>query len=367
MSDLLFKVGLTLIPNIGDVLAKQLISYCGSAEEVFKTPKAKLLKIPRIGKVLAECISKQDVLKRAEEIIDIAIKNNIEILYFEDKAYPDRLKQIDDSPCLMYYKGNADLNAEKVVAIVGTRNSTDYGNETTEKIVAQLKDHKVLVVSGLAYGIDIVAHRSALAANLKTVGVMANGLDTVYPSRHLGTARAMTECGGLLSENPFGSKPDAPKFPARNRIIAGMCDALIVVEAAEKGGALITAEIGHSYNKDVFAVPGNINRPYSMGCNNLIKQHKAIFLSSIKDLEKELNWDLKAQENMRKMEHVLAQLEGKEKLLVELLLKNESMMVDELARKTQTEIYQLSGALLSLELQGIVKVLPGRKYALKFA
>ena len=364
MSDLLFKVGLTLIPKIGDVMIKQLISYCGSPEQIFKEKKGALLKIPRIGTTLADSISSSKVLTEAEAIIKQAETHKTELLFYTDKAYPNRLKTIDDSPCLIYYKGNANLNSDKIVAIVGTRNATDYGIETTQQIVSQLTEHRALIVSGLAYGIDITAHRSALKHGLPTVGVMANGLDTVYPSRHAATAKAMTEFGGLISENVFGSKPDAPKFPARNRIIAGMCDAIIVVEAAAKGGALITAEIAHGYNKELFAVPGNINRPYSQGCNKLIKEHKAIFLSSVQDLEKELNWDLKAQENLKKLENIIEHLNGQEKAIVELLVQNESMLVDELGRKTQTEIYKLSGALLNLELQGIVKVLPGKKYTL---
>lgn len=365
MSDLLFKVGVTLIPNVGDVLTKQLISYCGSPEAIFKESKSTLLKIPKIGEVIANSIYNSSVLQKAETIIRSAEKSNTQLLFYQEDNYPKRLKSIDDSPCLIYYRGSANLNAEKIVSVVGTRQATDYGKETTDKIISQLQEHKTLIVSGLAYGIDISAHRAALKYNLPTVGVMANGLDTVYPSRHSSTAQAMTEYGGLISENTFGSKPDAPKFPARNRIIAGMCDALIVVEAAEKGGALITAEIANSYNKDVFAIPGNINRPYSKGCNKLIKEHKAVFLSEVSDLEKELNWDLRAKINSKKIESIINSLNEDEQTIVQLLIQTEGMVVDELSRKSQIEVHKLSGILLNLELMSVISVLPGRRYTLK--
>ncbi|HRG11398.1 MAG TPA: DNA-processing protein DprA, partial [Cyclobacteriaceae bacterium] len=238
-------------PGIGDFLLKQVVSYCGSAEQVFKTPKGKLLKIPGVGEVSAEAIKHGDTFKEAERELKKAEREEVEIILYTDKKYPLRLKSIEDAPALLYYKGNQNLNVPKTVGIVGTRQATEYGKEMVERICQELAPHNPLIISGLAYGIDIAAHKAALKNNLPTIGVMGSGMDVIYPAAHKETAKKMQNLGALITENRFGTKPDAHNFPARNRIIAGMCDALIVVEAAEKGGALITADIANSYNKDV--------------------------------------------------------------------------------------------------------------------
>ena len=292
-SERLSFLALHLVPGIGDYLIKQLVSYCGSAENVFKTPKGKLLKIPGIGGVTAEAIKTENTLHEAEKEFKKAEKEDVEILFYTDKKFPSRLKAIDDSPSLLYVKGNTNLNQAKIVAIVGTRQATAYGKEMVDRIVEGLVPHQALIVSGLAYGIDVQAHKQALKHNLSTVGILGSGMDVIYPAAHKDIARKMLDYGGLITENRFGTQPDAHNFPARNRIIAGLCDALIIVEAAAKGGALITAEIANSYNKDVFAVPGNIGQTYSEGCNKLIKINKAHLLASTKDLEYIMNWSLK--------------------------------------------------------------------------
>src|SRR5258707_2468416 len=283
-------LALHFISGIGDQLVKQLVNYCGSADQVFKTPKGKLLKIPGIGPVTAESIRTGSSFQRAEKELKKAEKEDTEILFYTDKNYPERLKSIEDAPSLLYYKGTVILNQAKFVGIVGTRQATEYGKEMVSKIIEELKPHHAVIVIGLAYGIDIQAPKQALKSNLQTVAVMGSGMDVIYPSAHKETAKKMVSHGALLTENHFGTKPDAHNFPARNRIIAGMCDALIVVEAADKGGALITAEIANTYNRDVFAVPGSLGQTYSEGCNKLIRNNKATIYTSIKDLEYLMDW-----------------------------------------------------------------------------
>ncbi len=362
--DLVYQVGLTLIPNIGDLLSKQLVNYCGSAEAVFKSNHIQLEKIPGIGSVCSKSILNSDVLNEAESIIIEAQKNNTQILFYRDQNYPSRLKAIDDAPVILYYKGNANLNTQKAVAIVGTRKATAYGKKIIESMVEELTAHQPLIISGLAYGIDICAHKEALKNGLATIGVMANGLDTVYPAIHKKVTKEMIEHGGLLSENRFGTKPDAPKFPARNRIIAGMSDATIVVEAAETGGALITAEIANTYHKDVFAFPGRIDAPYSAGCNKLIKSHKANLITGIADLEYLLNWN--KDDNIQPSTTKVSNLElPAEELTIIKLLINEDLTIDAISRKTQIPLNKLASKLLSLEFEGLIKALPGNRYRSK--
>ena len=283
-------LALHFIPGVGDYLVRQVVSYCGSAEMVFKTPKGKLLKIPGVGSVTAGAILNGKPFHKAEKELAKAEKESVEVLFFTDKKYPSRLKNIPDAPSILYAKGNIDFENPKAVGIVGTRQATSYGKERVESLVTELVPHGTLIISGLAYGIDIHAHKQALKHNLPTLGVMGSGMDIIYPASHKETALKMLDHGGIVTENSFGTKPDAHNFPQRNRIIAGLCDALVVVEAAAKGGALITAEIANSYNKDVFAFPGGIGETYSAGCNNLIKINKANLLTSVKDLEYIMNW-----------------------------------------------------------------------------
>jgi len=353
--------------GVGDYLLKQLISYCGSAEQVFKTPAGKLLKIPGVGKVTADAIRTGKSFEKAEKEILRAEKTNTELLFYTDKKYPKRLKAIEDAPTLLYFQGNANLNADKTVGIVGTRQATSYGKELVEKIIKELAPHQPLIVSGLAYGIDIHAHKQSLKENLATLGVMGSGMDVIYPFAHKETAKKMVEHGGLLTENSFGTKPDAHNFPARNRIIAGLCDALIVVEAAEKGGALITAEIANTYNKDVFAVPGSIGETYSEGCNKLIKINKAHLYTSAKDLEYIMNWTLTPNKSTKsKTKNIdVSEYEADEQIVLQILLeKNTPMMIDELTVKTALSPSILASLLLGLEFKNVVKSLPGKMFGL---
>ena len=361
----MYFLALHFVPGVGNFLVKQLVSYCGSAENVFKQSKARLLKIPGIGEVTAESIHNGKTLAQAETVSRKAEREDTAMLFYTDKAYPNRLKNIEDAPTLLYVKGNINLNASKALAIVGTRLATPYGKEQVEKLMEDLKPHGVLVISGLAYGIDIHAHKQALKFGLPTVGVLGSGMDVIYPAAHKDTARKMTNQGGLITENHFGTKPDAHNFPARNRIIAGMCDALIVVEAAEKGGALITAEIANSYNKDVFAIPGNLGLTFSEGCNKLIKINKANLLMSVKDIEYIMNWNpgLKANEPQLSLE--LQLFDPGEQTVLKVLQDNiRPMMIDELSLMTGIGHGLLSSLLLSLEFKNMVTSLPGKVYKL---
>ncbi len=266
----LYQVALNLVPGVGDVLIRHLVSYCGSPEAIFKTPKSKLQRVPGIGTKHANAIANRQILTDAEQELKTIEKEGAEILFFTDKQYPKRLKPVYDAPTLLYYKGQPILNSSKVVAIVGTRKATSYGRRMVEEIIEGLRALDPIVVSGLAYGIDIHAHKIALQNKLRTVAVLASGLDVIYPYAHKNIADEMRVRGGIMSENKFGTKPDAHLFPARNRIIAASCDVLLVVEAAARGGALITAEIANNYDREVMAVPGDLNRNFSQGCNNLI-------------------------------------------------------------------------------------------------
>ena len=365
----LYRLALNFVPGIGCVHAKHLISYCGSAKAVFQASKGKLKNIPGIGLRVTEAFSdKDEYLRLAAEEYEKASKEQVNILHFTDKAYPDRLKRVMDAPAILYFKGNADLNDKKCVAIVGTREATEYGREAVEMIIDGLAGHNALIISGLAYGIDIHAHKTALKRNLPTIGVMASGINIIYPAVHRSTARRMEENGGLVTEYAFNEKPDAHCFPARNRIIAGMSDAVIVVEAARRGGALITAEIANSYHRDVFAVPGDFERSHSKGCNNLIRSHKAHILTEIADLEYVMNWD-PADENKSPAteSYDRSDFSDEETRIIDALIHhsvNREALIDDLSWKSQIPVNRLASLLLTLEFKGVVKSLPGKKFKL---
>jgi len=362
----LYQVALSMVPGIGDITAKTLVSYCGSAKAVFNKNRAQLSKIPGFGQFYADKIISYKNFSLAETEINKCLKQNIDILFFTDKSYPKKLKHAPDSPTVLYYRGAANLNNKKTVAIVGTRKSTSYGREFTEKIIEQLKPHHALIVSGLAYGIDINAHKAALKNGLETIGVMGSGLDIIYPSIHRGIAMDMLRQGGLITEYKVGEKPDAHNFPARNRIIAGMSDVTIVIEAAKKGGALITAEIANSYNRDVFALPGDIGKKYSEGCNNLIKSNKAHLLTSIEDIEYIMNWESHTDATDQEDKYYdYSKLNEEERTVIETLkLVADGMLLDELSWKSQIPLNKLASILLNLEFNRVVKSLPGKKYKL---
>ena len=372
-SDTLFhELALTLLPGIGPQLTRQLMSYGGAAKNVLMMPPGKLRRIPGVGAATVAILTGKDreaAFRKAEADLKKAEKDGVEIIFYTSKRFPSRLKLIPDAPAILYYQGTADLNAPKTVALVGTRKATDYGREQTERIIAGLVPHRPLVVSGLAYGIDIMAHRAALQEGLDTVGVMATGLDIIYPAVHRKTAEKMREQGGLLTEFPFGTPPDRYNFPARNRIIAGLSDGTGVVEAAIKGGALITAELALSYDRDVLAVPGNLSSEASAGCNALIRDNKAALYAEPRDLEQLLNWDAALDQSgkfKRLTTHAAEDFTPDEFALITVLAAagGREELMDELAWKAQLPIYAVASLLLALEFRGVVRALPGKKFQL---
>ena len=367
------QIALTLVPGVGSILIRQLISYCGSAPDVFKSPLARLMKVPGIGEVTARAILKPGVLTEAEQVMKRLEKLGATTLFYTDKAYPVRLKTLYDAPALLYFKGSANLNAPRTIGLVGTRQATDYGRRITHEIIEAVAPYGVSVISGLAYGIDIAAHRSSLANNLPTVGVMASGLDIIYPNVHQKTAGEMLVQGGLLTESQPGTKPDAHLFPARNRIIAGLSDAVVVVEAAAKGGALITAEYANNYHREVFAVPGQLNQAFSAGCNKLIRENKAQIYTSPKDIIEALNWDHTANQGgthgLRKDSApppLPIDITDEETQILSLLRQVADLHIDDLSWKTQLPMGRLASLLLNLEFRGFVRSLPGKKYAVVY-
>jgi DNA processing protein len=355
-------LALHFIPGIGDYLIRQLVSYSGSAEKVFKIPKGKLLKIPGIGVVTAEAIRQGKPFAAAEKELKKAEKEKVELLFFTDGEYPSRLRQVNDAPSMLYVKGKVDFENPKCVGIVGTRQATPYGRERVEDLVHGLIPHQALIISGLAYGIDIHAHKHAIKSSLPTVGVMGSGIDVIYPTSHKEVARKMMDHGAIVTEHRFGTQPDAHNFPARNRIVAGLCDAIIIVEAAEKGGALITADIANSYNKDVFAYPGNVGQSHSEGCNNLIKANKAHLITSVKDLEYIMAWDPAVKPSKKQTGTFDGFSDDEQKVLQALVENKNQLMIDELSWRVNLPVSQLASLLLGLEFKGVIKSLPGKIY-----
>ncbi|WP_305983323.1 DNA-processing protein DprA [Roseivirga thermotolerans] len=361
-----YQVALSLIPGIGPVLARQLINHFETPQNIFKATKGRLTKVNGLGQKLADLISGEEQwLKKADRILEHSEKLNINTHYYKEDSYPSRLKSILDAPIVLYTKGNPKLNTARMLGIVGTRKATKYGLAQTERIVENAKSSESVIISGLAYGIDVKSHEAALKYNLATFGVLACGLDTVYPTAHRHIAEKMLDRGGLISEYPVGTKADARLFPARNRIIAGLSDALIVVEAAAKGGALISANIAYSYDKPVFAVPGELGKSYSEGCNLLIRNFKASIYTSFKDIEESLNWDLESATDSKPKARSFDHLPPPQKKVLDILMRNgQQMHIDELSWQSETQLNQLASILLQLEFEGLVKPLPGKEYRL---
>ena len=358
---LIYQIGLTLIRGIGDVNGKKLVAYCGSPEAIFKESVSALLKIPGIGKSTVNSIKSQKVLDRAESEIEFINKFKIKPLFYTDTDYPARLLNCEDNPLMLYYKGNADINSQRVIAIVGTRRATNYGKSRCEEIIDDLKNRNILVVSGLAYGIDSCAHRSSLELGMNTIGVLGHGLDRIYPAHNRKLAEKMIDQGGLLTEFTSNTKPDRENFPKRNRIVAGLADAVLVVESDRKGGALITAEIGNSYNRDVFAVPGRIGDDYSRGCHFLIKTNRAALIESGNDIAYMMGWEDVIVEKKSQKE-LFINLSDEEKLIMKTILENEELAIDQITIKTKLSTSKVAASLLNLEFEGLVKSLPGKLY-----
>jgi DNA processing protein len=363
--EIFFNIAITKIPKIGSILSKNLISYCGSASAVFQAPKSSLMKVPGIGAGLAEDIikGKDQSLLLAEKELAFLEKNNVKALFYLNNDYPQRLKHYHNCPVVLYYKGNADLNHDRMIAVVGTRKPSMQGKIYCEEIVEGLKKYNALVISGLAYGIDVTAHKKCVDIDIPTIGVMAHGMSMVYPTEHGSIAEKMIQNGGLLTEFTHDTTPEREFFPMRNRIIAGICDALVVVETASKGGSMISAHMANDFGKDVFAIPGRLKDKMSEGCNHLIKTHKASLLESVEDIGYIMRWD-RQKENEGFQKSLFVELNTKEQQIVDLLKNTEELSVDKLCNETNINSGEMASLLLDLEFKGIIKPKPGKRFVL---
>lgn len=360
----LYQLALTLVPNIGDVHAKTLVQQLGDAASVFKAKQTVLEKIEGIGEIRAKSIKAFTDFHLAEKELQFIEKYKIRTLFLTDEAYPKRLLNCYDSPTLLFYKGSADLNASKIIAVVGTRNNTDYGKAFTEKLMHDLAEQNITVISGLAFGIDATAHKAAMKNGLPTIGVVGHGLSKIYPSQHAELAKEMiAEGGGILTEFFHDVKPDKHNFPLRNRIVAGISDCTIVVETAVKGGSMITAKLADAYNRDVFAVPGKTTDKLSAGCNHLIKYSKAILLTDAGELLDVMGWKEK-KTSAKKQRELFVELTPEEENIYRLLQERPSVHIDEINLASGLSSSTVAAAVLNLELQGIVQSQPGKMYKL---
>ena len=354
---LLQRIALTMIPKVGCKGAKNLISYIGSVEGIFNSSTKSLKAIPGIGSKLAGFIQSKKYFARAEQELKFIRKNNIQPIFYLDKKYPARLKDCEDSPILLYFKGEFSFNQQKIISVVGTRQVTSYGISQINNMVEGLAAYDPCIISGLAYGVDIYTHRAALNNKLKTIGVLGHGLDTIYPAQHKLTANQMVKSGGLLTEFHSESFMDKDHFPRRNRIIAGISDATIVIETGARGGSMITAYQAHSYNRTIFAIPGKVTDKLSIGCNKLIKRNMAILYESPDDIIEELGWENKQKENIQRS--VFVELNEEEKHLIEIFGKDRILHIDEINKKSSYNYSLTASTLLSLEMKACIKKNPG--------
>lgn len=357
------QIALTKVKGVGPKTARTLLAYCGSVDNIFDASKKELLSIPNIGKTTVASILSKHYLHDAEQELAFMEKHKINTFWIEDQSYPRRLKHCEDAPLLLYYRGEADLNPNRCISIVGTRNATPYGKRICEELIAGLQEYDIQIVSGLAYGIDVQAHRLAVKQDIPTIGVLGHGLDRIYPAAHRDIASRMLAKGGLLTEYPSGTNPDRNNFPARNRIIAGLADVTIVVEAAQKGGALITAEIANSYNRDVCAFPGGIDQEYSAGCNYLIKTHRAHLIRHAEDLIYLMGWEQpKPRQEAVQLPLLTNSFSKDEQCVYNFLQEKEQAALDEIAFHLDWPTSKLAMVLLEMEINGVILSLPGKVY-----
>lgn len=361
--DLKYLMALTQVKDVGVITAKKLLAHYGSAETIFSQPAAELVNVAGTNLARAKAITNFRDFSTIEEELEYCHRYNIQIIGYSDKSYPTRLKHCADSPLVLFAKGNVNLNAPKMVGIVGTRAMSGYGKKVTEELVEGLATHDATIVSGMAYGVDIAAHRAAMEQGLQTIGVLGNSLDRMYPAAHVEYAQEIQVKGGLLSEFMTGTKPDRENFPMRNRIVAGLCDALIVIESGIQGGSMITAELAAGYNRDVFAVPGRIHDPVSSGCNRLIKTNRAALLESVRDLEYIMGWD-KSEARKAVQTKIFVELGHDEEKILRFLTENGQGQIDLLSAQVGLSVSTAMVALLNLELNGMVRSLPGKVFEL---
>lgn len=359
--ELYYTLALLRVDGVGDIMAKKLLLHCGSAKAIFETKKNHLAAIDGVGSFLLRNLQESAVFAKAQKEVDFIAKNNISVSYFKEDGYPERLKHCADAPVLLFGSGNLDFSNRKIISIVGTRQITNYGMDFCKKLIEDLVPLNPVIVSGFAYGVDIVAHQLAMDYGLQTIGVLAHGLNQIYPKVHKKYVAKMEENGGFLTEFWSSSNPDKENFVRRNRIVAGISEATLVIESAEKGGSLITAHLANDYNRDVFAVPGRTTDKYSLGCNNLIKTQKANLLTSAADLVYILNWDL--QQKIKPVQKQLfIELEPDEQKIYEYLLQKGKELLDVIALQCDLPVYKIAGILVNMELKGVIRPLPGKLF-----
>ncbi len=361
-NELLYTLALQHVPNIGDITAKRLISHCGTAEAVLKEKKQNLLKIDGIGSVILGDLFEAYHLEAAEKEIAFITSNQIQVSYFKEASYPEKLKHCIDSPILLFQSGNINLKQQHVISIVGTRKITTNGMAFCEALVETLAPYNPVIVSGFAYGTDITAHKTAIKNNLQTVGCLAHGLNQIYPKVHKKYMAEVEKNGGFFTDFWSSDTFDRNNFLKRNRVIAGLSEATVVIESAEKGGSLVTADIANSYNRDVFAVPGRTTDSQSVGCNNLIKHQKAHMLTTPLDVPYMLNWQLEDEKKPAIQKQLFVELEATEKTIYSYLKENEKQLLDVIALNCNMPIFKVASILLTMELKGVIRPLPGKLF-----
>lgn len=360
MSAIHFNIALTLVPGLGAITGRKLLDHFGSAQAIFEASTKQLIEIHGIGQEIAKAIKQVDPLKISDDEVSYIDAEGIQAICYTDSSYPTSLKHCRDAPVLLYYKGRELLKPKRSISIIGTRTPSEYGRWVCEQFVEGLAEAGLTVVSGLAYGIDIIAHRKCLELGLPTVGVMANGFNKMYPASHLKTAVKMQANGGILTEFTKDAKADREHFPMRNRIIAGISDAVLVVESASRGGSMITAFQAQSYYKDVFAIPGRINDEKSAGCNLLIGQNIAASVTEPKQIIESMNWDTIPKQGVQ--QRLFCDLDENETMLLNCFNRKESKSLDEISLESQLESSKIAALLLNLEFKGIVRSMPGKQY-----
>jgi len=360
--DLLYVLALQRIKGIGDINAKKLIAHCGSAKKVLKEKRQTLEKINGIGSFILKNLYDSEYLKEAEKELNYIQKKNIEFLYFKDENYPEKLKHCVDGPILLFKEGNFKLENRPIISIVGTRKITSYGRDFCKKLISELKEYNPIIVSGFAYGVDICAHKEALNNNMQTIGVLAHGFEDVYPKSHKKYVNEINKKGGFITDFWHNDELKRENFLKRNRIIAGISEATIIIESADKGGSLVTADIANSYSRDVFAVPGRSTDIYSKGCNSLIKFNKAAILTSAKDLIELLSWKLEFTQPKVIQKQLFVELTEIEQLVHDFLIENGKELVDLISLNCKLPIHQTIIILFNLEMKGLVKPLPGKLF-----
>lgn len=362
-SELLHLLALVKVDGVGDIVAKKLINHCGNAENIFKLKASKLTSIDGIGQNLIRNLKDKSVFVKATAELQYIKENNIQVCYFKDTNYPERLKHCIDGPVLLFYTGNINWNTRKIISIVGTRQITSYGTDFCKKLIEDLAPLNPIIISGFAYGVDIVAHQAAMDNNLQTIGVLAHGLNQIYPKTHKKYIAKMEQNGGFMTEFWSSSNPEKENFVKRNRIVAGIAEATIVIESAEKGGSLITATMANDYNRDVFAVPGRTSDKLSQGCNNLIKTQRAHLLTSAADILYILNWEITSQTNSKVIQKQLfVSLDNDEQKIYDYLQQNGKQLLDVIAIECDFPIFKISSILLNMELKGVIRPLPGKLF-----